>query len=318
MFMQCRRWTFVLALGTLSSSAFGQFCTSNSNCNDNNQCTVDVCIGAPFGTCINTNASSGTPCGSTATTDCTLPDACNGSGTCLVNHRPNGTVCTDDTNPCTNDLCSNGTCTHSAKPNGTACPDDLNQCTNDVCTSATCMHPPKPAGTACGDGNSCTSNDVCNGAGACAGTPIPDCAGCPLSSLFRGENTGDRILDDLRDYRDQVLSRSVSGRNYVNLYYIHADEVSDLIRNSADLQRQTTLAVLRLLPFVEDVLVGKQVVMSRDDARVLDRLLETFQQQASDDLAQALDDLRDQLAKGGDMQTLGFEVAPQIRTRTRR
>jgi filamentous hemagglutinin len=111
-------------------------------------------------------------------------DCC--SATCQF--EANGSTCTSDSNPCTNDVCNaSGVCTH---PNNTApCNDGLFCNGADTCSGGTCVvHAGNPctggpecantcnevadncfvaAGTTCtDDGNVCT-NDVCNGSGGC-------------------------------------------------------------------------------------------------------------------------------------------------------
>lgn len=56
--------------------------------------------------------------------------------------QPNGTLCTDDRNPCTDDYCFASVCTHPAKPNGLACTTDSNDCTSDTCFGGVCAHWP--------------------------------------------------------------------------------------------------------------------------------------------------------------------------------
>ncbi|MBI1825430.1 MAG: FG-GAP repeat protein [Planctomycetes bacterium] len=137
------------------------------NCNDNNPCTTDSC--APSTGCAHVSAANGTACGSSASTDCDSADTCS-NGTCVPNYKASGTVCTDDGNACTSDVCNGaGTCTHPIKANGTACGssagtdcDSPDSCANGVCSSNHIV-----SGTVCtDDGNACTS-DVCDGAGTC-------------------------------------------------------------------------------------------------------------------------------------------------------
>src|SRR5207249_5399822 len=102
---------------------------------------------------------------------CDLADTCTGfSATCPADAvKSAGTVCTDDGNPCTTDVC-NGTvgspaCQHPAGNAGATCTDDGNPCTLDQCdgTSTTCQHPAGNAGAVCtDDGNPCT-RDQCDG-----------------------------------------------------------------------------------------------------------------------------------------------------------
>jgi hypothetical protein len=77
----------------------GDPCTGGAECNNVCNEGADNCFSLP-----------GATCGSPADTDCTNPDSCNGSGTCLSNHAANGSSCSD-ANPCTvGDVCASGTC----------------------------------------------------------------------------------------------------------------------------------------------------------------------------------------------------------------
>jgi hypothetical protein len=68
--------------------------------------------------------AAGAACGSSANTDCTDPDTCNGAGVCLANNAPNGTPCEDGNVCTTGETCTNGTC---AGGSGT-CPLDHYKC----------------------------------------------------------------------------------------------------------------------------------------------------------------------------------------------
>jgi hypothetical protein len=155
-------------------------CTLNSECEDGNPCTDDICDGV-LG-CINPNNSD--PCDDSDA--CTTVDACNG-GTCVGTVPPD----CDDTNPCTDDSCDSGIgCvnTNNADPcddsdacttvdfcNGGACVgtvppdcDDTNPCTDDSCDSGIgCVNTDNT--DPCDDGDACTTVDVCD-TGSCVGS----------------------------------------------------------------------------------------------------------------------------------------------------
>lgn len=97
------------------------------SCNDNNQCTEDVCI--PSKGCIHTivekDCDDGDPC--------TLGDKCI-EGQCI----PSKTLNCDDNNPCTKDICEQETCKNEAVDN-IPC-DDKNMCTiGDQCKGGGCV-----------------------------------------------------------------------------------------------------------------------------------------------------------------------------------
>jgi len=148
----------------------------DADCNDGQVCNgVENCHPI-FHTCNpGTNAPGGTACGSSANTDCTNPDTCDGNGTCSPNHADNLTPCgnpadTDCSNP---DSCNgSGTCLPRNEPNGTACTPDSNQCTDDTCQAGVCTHPNDNTNT-CSDGLFCTNPDACS-SGVCSG-PARDC-----------------------------------------------------------------------------------------------------------------------------------------------
>ncbi len=66
-------------------------CTMNSECNDGNACTSDVC---DAGMCVNGPEPAGTVCGNQLPDGaCDLADVCDGAGMCDSNPVPVGTVC---------------------------------------------------------------------------------------------------------------------------------------------------------------------------------------------------------------------------------
>jgi hypothetical protein len=121
-------------------------CVANSECDDGNPCTMDLCQGdsgcahiPQSGSCDDGNA-------------CTLNDFCSG-GTCVGGSARN----CNDNNICTTDSCSPATgCTYNFA-NFDPC-DDNNICTyNDFCLSANCIGGPQ---IDCDDENVCTQ-DFC-------------------------------------------------------------------------------------------------------------------------------------------------------------
>jgi len=193
----------------------GVFCNGTDTCSGG---TCSVHLGDPCtsgGECANVCDEdndtcfkpSGVACGDFSDTDCDNPDTCDGAGTCLANHEPDGAagsgLCSDN-NDCTKDNCLAGVCDHpneatgtrcgnsentecdnpdtcdgagfcleNLEPDETPCTDDGNDCTNDWCIAGVCSNPDKPFGEACDDGDFCNGADSCS-AGSCsinAGNP---------------------------------------------------------------------------------------------------------------------------------------------------
>lgn len=169
--------TFDWCTNTLNAGSclVGGVCYSGGTLNPGNDCEFCDSVANPTGW---TPRASGSSCGNAATTDCDNPDTCNGSGACLANHVSNGSMCTDDANDCTNDVCSAGLCTHPPRAAGLACGDGtFTDCNNpDTCNGAgVCLNNHAPNGTGCNDGLFCTDGATCT-AGLCGNGSPHDCA----------------------------------------------------------------------------------------------------------------------------------------------
>jgi hypothetical protein len=131
-------------------------CESDSDCDDTNACTRDLCVDDE---CQHTIIASCTPC--TSAEEC------------------------DDDNPCTMDTCSTeNRCVHTAISGCVTCVcaedcEDSNPCTINLCQAGACNATTISTCTACSsvadcdDGDSCTTN-ACT-LGECVYSPIPDC-----------------------------------------------------------------------------------------------------------------------------------------------
>ncbi len=145
---------------TTDSCSFGT-CVNESmpgaTCNDSDVCTVDDMCDI-LGNCL------GTPMDCNDQNDCTA-DSCIG-GECL--HTPlSGTNC-DDLDPCTeNDTCSGGICSGTQKD----CSNLDDQCNLGTCNqvNGSCIQLAINEGASCDDEDTCTFSDVCV-AGTCQGT----------------------------------------------------------------------------------------------------------------------------------------------------
>lgn len=157
--------------------------TAGATCTDDgNPCTADQCDGTS-NACTHPAGNAGAVCRA-ATDACDVAELCTGTSTsCSATDAvaPAGTVCTDDGNPCTTDLC-NGTsksCIHSVGNAGAVCRPSTGECdVAETCTgsSAACPADQHVAdGTTCNTSNPCETQGTCS-AGQCAGTsPIEVC-----------------------------------------------------------------------------------------------------------------------------------------------
>jgi hypothetical protein len=62
--------------------------------------------------------------------------------------------------------------------------------------------------------------------------------------MFQGEP---ETLNQLRKFRDQVLSKTPAGKTFIKLYYRFAPEISALLSANQELRLQARTALKRLL-----------------------------------------------------------------------
>ncbi len=104
---------------------------------------------------------------------------------------------------------------------------------------------------------------------------------CPAEVVLQED---EEALNLLRSFRDQVLSKTPAGRNYINLYYRHAAEISALLISDADLRRHTEAALPGLLITVRYMLWQCQSGPIRDMDDTLRNLIDAFTVKASPQL----------------------------------
>jgi len=110
-------------------------CESAAECNDNNVCTLDLCV-PQFG-CVHDAASkNGTSCDDG--NGCTALDTCDETGNC-VGHGEVQCTALDQCHDLGVCEPATGTCTNPAKVNGTPCEDGLKCTDNDMCHEGACL-----------------------------------------------------------------------------------------------------------------------------------------------------------------------------------
>ena len=160
------------AVGGDCCSAWCTYQGRGSACqNEGNPCTLDVCDGE--GGCDHLSLPNNVPCNDGL--------FCNGADRCV------GGSCvpiSPSADPCSSGTECNRTCNEATDdcfdPDGSLCTDDGNPCTSDTCDGlGGCAHQAVDDGLPCDDADACTTGDACVG-GACVGgaTRCPLCQRC--------------------------------------------------------------------------------------------------------------------------------------------
>lgn len=153
-----------------------QFVGQGAPCDDGNACSIgEKCNNIGYCECSGScdpTAAVGSVCRA-STGECDPAEICLAGTGCPADSKSrNGTACTDDGNPCTQDKCngSSALCQHPAGNAGATCRASAGECDPvETCTgsSTTCPAQQPPTGTPCtSDGNVCT-NDVCDANSVC-------------------------------------------------------------------------------------------------------------------------------------------------------
>lgn len=135
-------------------------CVVDSDCDDDNDCTDDACLGNQ---CQHVNNTG--PCDDGA--------FCNGEDTCAdgVCSQHGGSPCDDD-NPCTDDTCVADQCSHV--DNNNPCDDGLFCNGDDTCVDGACAH----GGIPCEDGYACIEATATCCPADCIDGDLCDCPPC--------------------------------------------------------------------------------------------------------------------------------------------
>jgi hypothetical protein len=112
----------------------------------------------------------------------------------------------------------------------------------------------------------------------------PQQAQCPATALLGEGNS----LNLLRRFRDTVLSRSDATKNYISLYYEHAQEVSAMLVADKSIRAQALEIIAEGMPVIRTLVQGNKVLLNRGLIRKIDDLLAKMSENASDSLKPAL------------------------------
>ena len=191
-----------LSLASQGGSKCGKGGNPCKSCNDNNECTTDLC---QAGVCANPKRANGISCGGGAG-KCFNGVCCKGcikSGSCVAGFTTAacgaaGAICqqcSTNSNPCSVSACSSGKCGQLSAPNGSGCTSSgkggkcqQGSCCTGCWDGSTCVG--GHALTKCGNGgDNCTScpTSPCTksncSSGACTQTPKGNGSSCTVASV---------------------------------------------------------------------------------------------------------------------------------------
>lgn len=131
---------------------------------------------------------------------------------------------------------------------------------------------------------------------------------CIFDDLTRFDSDRESLLGVYRGYRDEVLSATPRGIDYVEAYYRHGAELIDIVRGDRELR----IDVLRMMhdyrTDIESILSGKSVTLSHRDLAEVREVLARVNAQASPQLQRTLHQIRLELSGGKALAQFGVNV----------
>lgn len=131
-----------------------------------------------------------------------------------------------------------------------------------------------------GSGYSC---DVCN------------MGPCTLATAFANDP---EILELLKNFRNDLLRKSLTGIALIKLYYDNSAELKRIMAEDPDLGAWAKEFVLGIVPLVEQCLAGDPIYPDQAILAGADELLAAFQARGNQQLRNDLEKLRQELATG--------------------
>ena len=128
---------------------------------------------------------------------------------------------------------------------------------------------------------------------------------CPAVVALKGESDH---LGLLRDFRDSTLSQTEKGREYVDLYYAYASEISLIMMNDSEVKSRMERLLYQLIPFVTPLMERGDVILPSEMKDEIVLLLDEFEAEGSPFLKAAMKRIRKELNGEEIFKDMGFEI----------
>jgi hypothetical protein len=115
---------------------------------------------------------------------------------------------------------------------------------------------------------------------------------CPATVAVSDVLDGSFILDTLYRLRDEVMLRNAATKQYVDLYYKHAREMSAIMLNTPWLRLRVAFFLWRQRSTVLSAVLHQPATMQEADAREIDDLIGVFLERAGPGLSNDLKTIR--------------------------
>lgn len=112
----------------------------------------------------------------------------------------------------------------------------------------------------------------------------------------------------LRNFRDEVLVTTKTGKTYVDLLYKNSSEIASLLLANENLRVHTASVIEQLLPELALLLNDEEAVISFQMITAIEKLLNKFEVKASPNVKTAIRKLKKEIGKGEILDRLGIGI----------
>jgi hypothetical protein len=128
---------------------------------------------------------------------------------------------------------------------------------------------------------------------------------CPAVVALKGESDH---LGLLRNFRDSTLNRTEKGKEYIDLYYVYASEISLIMMNDSEVKSRMERLLHQLLPLVTPLMERGDVIFTSEIKDEIALLLDECEAEGSPFLKAAMKRIRKELNGGALFKDMGFEI----------
>ncbi|MBW1855190.1 MAG: Ig-like domain-containing protein [Deltaproteobacteria bacterium] len=118
----------------------------------------------------------------------------------------------------------------------------------------------------------------------------------------------EKNLSTLRSFRDDVLSQSKMGQEYIYAIYSNSLEAAALLINNPSLLIRTREVISGLMPEIQCLLEGEEMSLSQDQLGAIERLLDEFEIKASPNLRTEIMKVKKDINGGDIFNKLGIVI----------
>ena len=128
---------------------------------------------------------------------------------------------------------------------------------------------------------------------------------CPISFLTDNDT---KKINLLREFRNDFLLKTPIGKEYVAIFYKNAIELITILLRNKDMANQSKKTLEEILPQIRVVIEGERISFAPMLLSEVDGILDQISLEASIDLKQVIERLRENLREGNIFDELGIKV----------